>query len=78
MRVLLLGIAAVVLLSTLGCADPPLEDVTIVHVGEDEETGSPDQYTIVEFPDGSRRMRYRHFGSVGDKFRAMKWEDSWR
>ena len=50
------------------CADPPLEDVTIVHAGEDEETGSPDQYTIVEFPDGSRRMRYRHLDRLATRF----------
>ncbi len=59
-------------------APPPPERVAIVYVGNDEETGYPDEYTIVEFPDGQRRFRFRVWGEVGDEFAASKFQGSWQ
>lgn len=59
-------------LVALGCSDAHLEKVEIIYVGTDEETGNPDHYTIIEFPDGERRFRFRHWGEVGDTFMARR------
>ena len=62
-----------------GCDGPPVrERVRIVYLGHDEETGQPDEYTIVEFPDGGRVFRYRHWGKVGDEFTAFRYQGGWR
>lgn len=77
------GICRAVLLGVgcglpLGCADPPLEEVCIVIVVEDDESGVPDSYTVVEFPDKTRRVRYKTWGKSGDVFRARKGQaDCW-
>lgn len=73
MRILLAAIVLAVSFCIVGC-NAPLEDVTIIHTGEDEETGSPDQYTVIEFPDGARKWRYKHYGDVGDQFKARQSE----
>ena len=49
MKATLIAAMSIATLLAGGCSGP-LEDVTIVHIGEDEETGAPDQYTVIEFP----------------------------
>ncbi len=65
---------AILLLCLTGCTqiEPPLEPVTAVIVQQEDETGVPDWYTVVEFPDGTRLMRYHVFAKPGDKFYARK------
>lgn len=65
-----------VVLCIAGCAGPP-EEVRIVQVVESDEVGEPDSYTIVEFPDGSRRCRFRTWGKEGDAFIAAKASGCW-
>jgi hypothetical protein len=61
-----------------GCNQAPLEDVKIVVVGHSHEIGAQDYYTVVEFPDGTRRRRDYQYGEVGDAFRARRlWSWSW-
>lgn len=71
MKATLIAAMSIATLLAGGCSGP-LEDVTIVHIGEDEETGAPDQYTVIEFPDGSRKTRYGHYGELGDQFKARQ------
>lgn len=78
-----LGVAwgCVILLSA--CAGPKVETecqtVKIVAVVHSEETGQPDWYTIVEFPDATRRFRFNRYGEIGDTFCARKHDQTrWR
>ena len=69
--------AMILVIASIGCDNPldsygPLEPATIVLVGECHETGSPDQYTIVEFADGVRVKLWYHYGEVGDTFMAQR------
>ncbi len=61
---------------TAACSNPKLDtrcqQVTIVAVTHSEETGAPDWYTIVQFPDSTRRYRNNRWGVVGDQFCARK------
>ena len=68
-----LAIAALLALIA-GCdsVEPEREAVHIVAVVYDEETGKPDWYTIVEFPNGERRHRWNKYGEVGDEFTAVR------
>lgn len=69
----LITVMVVFLFICAGCTEPvPLEEVTIVHIGECDEVGEHDQYTIVEFPNGERRRQYRHYGKEGDSFKARR------
>lgn len=73
----------IVLVILVGCSGPAIDNecqqVTIVSVTHSEETGAPDWYTIVEFPDKTRRYRYNKWGEVGDTFCANKYErTTWR
>lgn len=72
---------AILLLCLVGCAqvEPPLERVTAVVVQYSDETGKPDFYTVVEFPDGTRRKRWDVYATPGDTFYAKKTDcESWR
>ena len=79
----MLPVALVVLLLFMGgcrfeSTPPPLEDVVIVQVYFDEETGQDDWHTVVQFPDGTRVDRYGNYGKIGDKFRARRYDHGWR
>ena len=50
----------------------PLETVKVVYLGTTHEVGIPDDYTIIEFPDGTRERRSFHLGKVGDTFQDRK------
>ena len=69
-------ILVVAIIAASGCSRKPgrgpLEDVQLIEVVKEDETGEPDSYTIVEFPDGTRRMRWRSWGEKGDTFKACK------
>lgn len=67
-------IAAVAFAVLFGCAPEyeTYQDVRIVHLGDQDEIGVTDEYTIVEFPDGTRRLRALHWGELGDTFSARK------
>lgn len=62
------------ILLCVGCSAEqlPLEDLKIVHVERGHEVGEPDQYTIAEWPDGTRSFRYRAWGEIGDTFKARR------
>ena len=70
--------AACCLLLMAGCGEVPLEHVEVVSVTHEPETAVADSYTVVEFPNGERRLRMRTWGKVGDKFRARKASYGWR
>ncbi len=59
----------------VGCStskEAPLEKVRIVEIGNCHEIGEVDHYTVVEFPDGERRIRHYHYGKVGEEFYTRK------
>lgn len=67
----------------VGCSGPVIDSecqtVTIVAAVHSEEIGAPDWYTVVEFPDNTRRYRNNKWGEIGDTFCARKHErNSWR
>ena len=71
-----------VVLFAVACSGPAIDNkcqqVTIVSVTHSEETGAPDWYTIVQFPDNTRRSRYNRWVEVGDTVCAKKYEStSW-
>ena len=63
-------------LFTVACSGPKVDlecqIIKIVAVTHSEETGNPDWYTVVEFPDSTRRFRFNKWGEVGDMFCAKK------
>jgi len=64
------------LLLTVGCGDEaPREKVKIIKISFDHQVGSQDYQTVVEFPDGSRRVRYGEWGYEGDEFMAKKYQN---
>ena len=68
-------IALLLIVFALGCSEPavsPLEEVRIIVTVEADESGVPDSYTIVEFPDKTRRFNYQTWGESGDTFKARK------
>jgi len=59
----------------IGCStstEAPLEKVRIMEIGSCSELGEVDHYTVVEFPDGERRIRHYHYGKVGEEFYTRK------
>lgn len=71
-------LSVVMLLIIFGCSKPepplkpPLETVKIVFIGTTDEVGMINDYTIIEFPDGTRERRSFHIGKVGTTFKARK------
>lgn len=63
----------------VGCSgDEKCVPVEIVSVTHSEESGVPDWYTVVQFPDSTRRLRYGNYGEVGNIFCARKSDGSWK
>ena len=64
------------LILLMAACDPyavgPLEDVEVVVVRCEQRKGSADCVTIVEFPDGTRRLRVGQWGYEGETFKASK------
>lgn len=76
MRIFSTAALMIIFMGCNGRKSNDLENVRVVHVGQCHEVGQVDDYTVVEFPDGTRRLRLYHFGTVGEEFKARKLYDS--
>ena len=61
-----------------GCtAQRTPQKATIVQVVQDPSAGELDSYTVVEFADGTRRMRFGTWGDVGEEVWANAYSDKY-